>query len=186
MKKKALQEMTLEELWELFPIELSAHKSEWKEWADEEIALLKNLLQDYPAVYNHIGSTAIPPIKAKPIVDILVELPDCGTWSVVKDRLESHGYICMANGDHRMSFNKGYTPEGYAERVFHIHFHLPGDNQEVGFRNFLISHPDIAKTYENLKLGLSVRFRNNRDAYTEAKTDFVHHINILAKKESAN
>ena len=88
----------------------------------------------------------------------------------------------MSASDKRMSFNKGYTPEGYAERVFHIHFHLTGDNDEIRFRDYLIAHPDIAKEYEGLKLSLLPRFKHNRDAYTEAKTDFVRRICGLARK----
>lgn len=74
-EKKALAEMTLEELWELFPIVLSPHQPRWEKWAANEISLLSVLLADHSPVINHIGSTAVAGIMAKPIVDILVELP---------------------------------------------------------------------------------------------------------------
>ena len=192
--RKELKDMTLEELWALFPIVLVPHKLEWKEWAEEEIAFLGDLLSDFSPVINHIGSTAIPTIWAKPIIDILVEVPyeeNNNSPSEIRERIkdkerikelmEGNGYICMSESGDRMSFNKGYTPEGYAERVFHIHFHRVGDNDEVYFRDYLIKHPEVAKEYEVLKLGLLPEYRNNRDGYTEAKPDFVSNITAIAK-----
>ena len=138
--------------------------------------MLSDLLSGFDKRISHIGSTAIPGIMAKPIVDILIEIPSATDKDAVKRVMESAGYICMSASGERMSFNKGYTPEGYAERVFHIHFHPTGDNEEIRFRDYLIAHPDIAKEYESLKLGLLPKFRHNRDAYTEAKTDFVRRV----------
>ncbi|MBD5298434.1 MAG: GrpB family protein [Bacteroides sp.] len=176
MRYKELKDMTLEELWELFPIVLSPHNSKWASWADDEIRLLSTLLEEYAPVINHIGSTAIPDIKAKPIVDILVEIAPDVRWQSIREILEQNGYICMSESEIRMSFNKGYTPQGYADKVFHIHIHRTGDNEEILFRNYLISHPEIAKEYERLKMSLLPEYTNNRDGYTEAKTEFVKRI----------
>lgn len=173
--------MTLEELWELFPIVLTPHNPDWAEWAEEETATLSTLLSGFDKRITHIGSTAIPGIMAKPIVDILVEIPVETDKEAIRKIMEGAGYICMSASDRRMSFNKGYTPEGYAERVFHIHFHHTGDNDEIRFRNYLTSHPDVAKEYESLKLSLLPQFMHDRDAYTEAKTTFVKRICALAK-----
>lgn len=181
---KDLKDMTLEELWELFPLVLSTHNPQWGEWAEEEMAILSRLLSGFDIRISHIGSTAIPGIMAKPTVDILVEIPDETDKDSIRKIMESAGYICMSVSDERMSFNKGYTPEGYAERVFHIHFHHKGDNDEIRFRDYLIEHPDIAKEYERLKLSLLPQFRHNRDAYTEAKTDFIKRICDLAKSHA--
>ena len=77
----------------------------------------------------------------------------------------------MSVSDSRMSFNKGYTPAGYADKVFHVHFH--GDNDEIRFRDYLIAHPEVAKEYEILKLSLLPKYKNDRDGCTEAKSGFV-------------
>ena len=180
---KALREMSLEELWQLFPIELSAPRPEWKLWAAEEISHLTALLARFNPVINHIGSTAIPTIRAKPIVDLLVEVPRTADREQLQALMLGSGYLCMNSTPTRMSFNKGYTPSGYAERVFHIHIHLNGDNDEVRFRDYLLSHPEAAADYEALKQSLLPRFRNNRDAYTDAKADFVHRILRISKQE---
>lgn len=172
------------ELWELFPIVLSPYNPQWPEWAKEEINALSGLLSAYTPIISHIGSTAIPNIQAKPIIDILVEISPDIDWQLIKSEMESAGYICMSVTDTRMSFNKGYTPRGYAEKVFHIHIHAIADNDEIYFRDYLLTHPDVAREYETLKLGLLPKYRNNRDGYTEAKTDFVKRITDLAKAHS--
>ena len=118
MSQRNLKDMTLAELWELFPIVLAVYNPDWSEWANEEILELTALLKDYSPIINHIGSTAIPNIQAKPIIDILVELNPDTDWPRIKERMETAGYICMSVSDSRMSFNKGYTPAGYADKVF--------------------------------------------------------------------
>ena len=180
--KKNLKDMTLEELWELFPIVLTRHDPHWADWTEEEMAILSNQLSGFDKRISHIGSTAIPGIMAKPIVDILVEIPPSTDNEKIRKTMEDAGYICMSVSGERMSFNKGYTPEGYAERVFHVHFHPIGDNDELYFRDYLIAHPDVAKEYEHLKLSLFPKFKHNRDAYTKAKTDFVKRISALARR----
>ena len=180
---KDLKEMTLEELWQLFPIILSPHRPEWKEWADDETRVLSHLLESFSPIINHIGSTAIPAIQAKPIVDILVEIPSATDFSAVRTTMENSGYICMSQSDRRISFNKGYTPHGFDKKVFHIHVHLTGDNDEILFRDYLIDNPAVARRYETLKLSLLPRYRHDRDGYTEAKTEFVREITAIARQQ---
>ncbi len=181
---KRLEEMTLEELWELFPIVLVPYNPDWGEWAREEIRGLSLTLAEFNPVISHIGSTAIPDIHAKPIVDILVEVPAEAEWHLIREVMERSGYICMSESEKRISFNKGYTPAGYGERVFHVHVHRSGDNDEILFRDFLNSHPDYAREYEALKLSLLPQYRNDRDGYTGAKAEFVRKIISLAESMS--
>lgn len=180
---KNLAEMTLRELWELFPIVLVDHHPQWKDCATKEIINLTHMLVEFSPEINHIGSTAIPSIKAKPIIDILVELPVNIPFQHVIDLMKRAGYIMMSSSATRLSFNKGYTPHGYAYEVFHIHVRRYGDNDEIYFRDYLISHPASAREYESLKTSLLPRFRNDRDGYTAAKTQFVTGITALAKSK---
>ena len=177
---KKLSEMTLEELWLLFPIILTAHQECWKEWYLEEENLLKKVLPQVERI-SHIGSTAISSIWAKPVIDILVEIPKEGNLFVYKDLIALNGYICMSESEKGLSFNKGYTEIGFAERVFHLHLRYTGDNYELYFRDYLNEFPDIAKEYEKLKLSLWKEYEHNRDAYTNAKTGFVKKYTEQAK-----
>lgn len=182
---KPLSEMTLEELWELFPIFLTEHQDCWAGWYRDEADILRGILGPGPELH-HIGSTAIDGIWAKPIVDILIEAGDMPALGAAKEALKAAGYICMADSGSRVDFNKGYTPEGFAQRVFHLHLRLQGDHGEIYFRDYLNSHPEAAKEYEALKLGLWKRYEHDRDGYTGAKAEFVGRIMELCKKEYGN
>ena len=179
----SLEEMSLEELWQLFPIFLREHQDEWKDWYEEERLQLLSFLPEHQIVrLSHIGSTSVKTIWAKPIVDILLEIPKETDMTVMKDLLLQNGYLLMSESQGRMSFNKGYTPSGFAERVFHLHLRYEGDHDELYFRDYLQEHPAVAKDYEKLKLSLWKQYEHNRDAYTEAKTEFIKNYTERAKK----
>lgn len=173
--------MTLAELWQLFPIELTPHNPAWADWYQEEAALLRQYLHPEHIRIHHIGSTAIPAIWAKPIIDILLEVTDRQTMQRVAAVLVAHGYLQMSANEQRISLNKGYTPQGFADKVFHIHLRLPQDNDELYFRDYLQAHPAIARAYEALKLSLWHRYEHDRDGYTAAKGDFIRRHTQVAK-----
>lgn len=180
-----LSEMSLEELWQLFPIFLTEHQSCWENWYAEEENFLKKQIPQVERI-SHIGSTTISSIWAKPIIDILMEMPKTCDLSVIKDLIVNSGYICMNQSDERISFNKGYTENGFDEKVFHLHLRYAGDNSELYFRDYLIRHPDIANEYERLKLKLWKEYEHNRDGYTNAKSEFVKKYTERAKEEYKN
>lgn len=166
--------MTLEELWELFPIILTEHKSYWKQWFMEEMNFLQqNLPKEQIVCISHIGSTAIEGIWAKPTIDMLVEIPENESLIHLKKPIEECGYICMAESEERIDFNKGYTSQGFAERVFHLHLRYEGDNDELYFRDYLNLDTVAAHEYEQLKLDLWKRYEHDRDTYTKCKSDFI-------------
>ena len=180
---KSLEDMTLEELWQLFPIFLREHQLEWKDWYEEERLRLLSFLPEYQIVrLSHIGSTSVETIWAKPIVDIMLEIPKETDMAVTRDLLLQNGYLLMSESQGRMSFNKGYTPSGFAKRVFHLHLCYEGDHDELYFRDYLQEHPAVAKNYEQLKLSLWKQYEHNRDAYTDSKTDFIKKYTKEAKK----
>ncbi|MCI8443282.1 MAG: GrpB family protein [Provencibacterium sp.] len=180
--KKSLSEMSLQELWELFPIRLTAYQQCWKGWFEQEREALTGSLQETGLVrLSHIGSTAVAGIWAKPIIDILAEFNAAGETERIQAALKANGYRCMSRGSGRASFNKGYTEEGFAERVFHLHVRPAGDCDELYFRDYLQAHPAAAKEYERLKLSLWRDFEHDRDGYTDAKADFVREYTEKAK-----
>ena len=165
--------MSLEELWQLFPIILTESNPSWKDWFEEEKEYLEKVIGENVLIH-HIGSTAIEGIWAKPIVDILIEVENREKMCAYARLIEENGYIIMnENQASRISLNKGYTKFGFAEKVFHVHLRMIGDNNELYFRDYLNSHFDIAKEYEELKLLLWKKFEYDRDGYTEAKTEFI-------------
>lgn len=183
---KSLSEMTLEELWELFPIIISEHKAYWDDWYREEEKRIIGFLPIKEMRINHIGSTAINGIWAKPIIDILLEIPENVSIEDVKKILTTKGYICMSEEENRKSFNMGYTSEGFAEKVFHLHLRYHGDNDEIYYRDYMNDHPVLAQKYEELKLSLWKKYEHNRDAYTDAKSLFIEKYTEYAKKMYKN
>ena len=93
------------------------------------------------------------------------------------------GYTSMSETSDRLSFNKGYTEEGFAERVFQLHLRYIGDNDELYFRDYLIEHANIAIEYERMKLKLWKKYEFNRDDYTNSKTDLIQKYTEKAKLE---
>ncbi|MBO0409643.1 GrpB family protein [Enterococcus hulanensis] len=183
---KNLEEMTLEELWELFPIILKEHRAEYADWYEEEQQNLTKLLAEFEIQrINHIGSTSVEGLIAKPIVDILLELPEGYDLEKVTALLEKAGWILMIKDKEKqtLDFNKGYTPAGFAEKVYHLHVRALGDWGELYFRDYLQKYPEAARQYEELKLSLKEKYEHNRDAYTDAKTEFVQKYSQKGREE---
>lgn len=115
-------------------------------------------------------------------MDILIELKSKDDLIGVANQLVNHGYKMMSPTHKRISLNKGYTHQGYDERVFHIHLRVKGDNDELYFRYYLIEFPEVAKKYEMLKIELAKEFKHNRDEYTNQKHEFINAINLKSKE----
>ena len=91
----------------------------------------------------------------------------------IEGNVERNGFIRISSSLNRISLNRGYTPKGFADKVYHLHIRHEGDNNEIYFRDYLNEHPKVAKEYEMLKLSLWKKYEHNRDGYTDAKSEFV-------------
>ena len=173
---KLLSEMTLAELWQLFPIVLSEHDPAWKNFYADEEKLLQKHFGKNAARIRHIGSTAVAGLIAKPTVDILLEVDEKSDVDMIRQLAIECGYSVMAETtvpEYQLDLCKGYTPLGFAEKVFHLHIRHLGDWDEPVFCEYLKQHPDKAKEYAALKTKLQKQFKHDRDAYTEAKGEFI-------------
>lgn len=180
---KKLSEMTLEELWELFPITLVEHKEYWKDYYCEMEEYLSCKLAECKIVrMSHVGSTAIDNIWAKDIVDILVEISGSENIDNVAKVIEKAGFIKMSSSNSRYSFNWGYTEEGFADKIYHLHLRYERDNDELYFRDYMQENPLLAREYEVLKLRIWKQYEHDRDGYTAAKSEFVKKYTDEAKK----
>ena len=136
---KPLEELSYAELMALFPIVLVPHRDEWREqYAREKARLLARLPGGDIFRLSHVGSTAIEGIWAKPTVDMVLEAADAAAFKRLDAVIPTCGYIRMRSGAGRVSFNRGYTPKGFTQEVFHLHLRLPGDADEV-FSSAIIS-----------------------------------------------
>ncbi len=182
---KELSEMTLEELWELFPIILKDYNPDYLLWYEiEKEKLVQHLGPDTIVRISHIGSTAVPGLLSKPIIDILMEVSKECDRGFITDQLKKMNWILMNSNDmpsFKQTFNKGYTKYGFEEKVYHLHVRYLDDWNELYFRDYLLEHPSVATEYAELKKKLKEEYEHDRDAYTNAKEAFVLHYTDLAK-----
>lgn len=174
----------------IYPVILSEYNPAWPEWFAEEKEKLERLIgTENIARINHFGSTSVPGLTAKPTVDILLQINEDTDINKLIAALPSPDYICLSGAGLTMPtppphlmFLKGYLPDGFAEKVYHIHVRYPGDWDELYFRDYLIAHPETASKYAALKTKLHKDFGHDRDGYTKAKTAFIREVTEKARK----
>ena len=167
-------------------VKLVSHNPKWKLLYEEESLFLHKILDGYIAGIAHIGSTAIPGIIAKPIIDIALAVKDIAKVQEIIENMESHGYIyrgeILLGIPDRYLFVKGTENI----RTHHIHLmpitHYEWETHRL-FRDYLISHPETAKSYENLKIELMHQFPTDRSSYLEGKSSFIQNVIKTAKNE---
>jgi GrpB-like predicted nucleotidyltransferase (UPF0157 family)/GNAT superfamily N-acetyltransferase len=173
----------------IYPIILSEYNFAWPEWYAEEKLNLERLIGiENIARISHFGSTSVPGLTAKPTVDILLEIKEDADTSKLIESLSSPDYICLNPPDMptpppHLMFLKGYLPDGFAEKVYHIHVRYHGDWDELYFRDYLIAHPETAAEYAELKVKLHKNLEHDRDGYTYAKTAFIREVTQKAKED---
>ncbi len=156
---------------------------EWPElFREEKRHLLSCLPNDLIRRIEHFGSTAVPGLSAKPIVDILVEVTDLEATRVrIAPLLESQGYDYFwrpTHGDDGPPFYAWFIKRDPQSgvRTHHIHM-VEADFAEhwdrLLFRDYLIAQPEVAAEYERLKAQLASASTNDRVAYTQGKTQFI-------------
>jgi len=189
MSKTLIQESDEERRARIYPVILSIYNPAWQEWFAEEKANLEQLVGiENITKISHIGSTAVPGLAAKPTVDILLEINEATDINRLTSALPPQEYIClnkealtMPTPPPHLMFLKGYLSDGFAEKVYHIHVRYPGDWDELRFRDYLITHPETAAEYADLKHSLFKNYEHDRDGYTNAKSEFIKNTIIKAK-----
>lgn len=182
---KSLNEMTNAELGQLFPIIIADYSDQWPDLYEAEAKLITNKLQTDLIKINHIGSTSIPGLKAKPTIDMLLQVADQIDIQKLKNIFKSLEYSINYRPENpapHLTFVKGYTNQGFKGQAYHVHVRYLGDWDEIRFRDYLSMHKDIAKEYEALKLKLARKYPNDREAYTDSKTEWIEKINNLTRK----
>ncbi len=157
---------------------LHPHNPDWIDKFTEEEKLIKKLLGTIAIDIQHIGSTAIPHIMAKPIIDIAVLIPTLEEAHLLVPVLEQHGYLYEKekSSQERFYFVKG-DPEEYHLSLAQPHTYSYWKRQ-ILFRDYLKLHPEVAKEYEKLKLEA---LTTNASNYLRAKGPFIEKVLELAE-----
>ena len=173
-------------------VDIAPYDPAWAESFRREREHLQSCLpNDLIGRIEHFGSTAVPGLAAKSIVDILVEVSDLQATRVhIAPLLEAQGYEYFwrpTHGDDGPPFYAWFIKRNpqTGTRTHHIHM-VEGDFTEhwdrLVFRDYLIEHPEVTREYENLKVGLACASQRDRVAYTRGKTDFIVKVTEEAKR----
>jgi GrpB-like predicted nucleotidyltransferase (UPF0157 family) len=164
-------------------IEIVPYDAEWPmRFAEEEVRLLRSLPADLMIRIDHIGSTAVPGLSAKPIIDVQVEVTDLErvrreVVPIMKDL--AYEFIWRPSiGEHGPFYAWFIKRNAKGERTFHVHMVEPDAASEdrILFRDHLRRHPAEVLRYEKLKRALSEAYPNNRDSYTKGKFDLIRSV----------
>jgi GrpB-like predicted nucleotidyltransferase (UPF0157 family) len=158
-----------------------AYDARWPALFLEEGQAIRAALGDVALRIDHIGSTAVPGLVAKPIVDIQISVAAFEPLDAFRVPLERRGYVYRADNTER---TKRYFREPPSTRRTHIHVRRAGSFSEqltLLFRDFMRTHPAWARRYADLKTALAERYAKDRHRYTEEKRPFTW--NVLAEAD---
>jgi GrpB-like predicted nucleotidyltransferase (UPF0157 family) len=161
-------------------VRVVSHQNSWKASFEEEAARLRDELGADLLKVEHVGSTSIPGLDAKPILDIVIAVESLRKVAALTPGLENLGYIRRPNGDTptRLFFAKG--PE--ASRTHHLSVtELDSDTwtEQVAFRDYLMANEEVRDEYRALKRRLARLHPYDRPAYTAKKADFIQQVLTL-------
>ena len=164
-------------------VRLIPYTVEWEQLFEEEKARLQTAVGEYVLDIQHVGSTSIPGIVAKPIIDIAIAVRNFEEASVCIEPIEQLGYEyrCENGIPRRHYFTKGKP------RTHHLHMNEIESrdwSDQIIFRDHLIRHPEIAKQYAELKMELAQQYPQDRQAYLDNKAPFIERILQLARSEA--
>jgi len=167
------------------PFVIVDYDSAWPVVFEREKSRIVSIIGPHVLAIEHVGSTAVPGLAAKPIIDILVGIPSLREAAACVVPLASIGFEYVpeyeAEIPDRRYFRKG-PPTG---RTHHLHMVEHGGafwERHLLFRDFLRVHPERAREYARLKRDLASRFRGDREAYTNGKKDFVRRVEEDARR----
>ena len=197
---KKISELSMDEFKKTFPIILKEYNANYKDWYESEKKIILNAVNFQDVIrINHIGSSAVKGLIAKPTIDILMEIDGCCNVTKLIDDLKGIGYgneiFTRRDDPMRLLLGKGYSSEGYAEKVYHLHVRYLGNWDELYFRDFLRENPEVSTEYGKLKQniikdiekGIIERVPNGMpNGYSNAKLAFVEKYSNIAKQEYQN
>ncbi|MTI46706.1 MAG: GrpB family protein [Firmicutes bacterium] len=162
-------------------IEVVNYSSDWKKIYNEESKKINEIMGYIINESHHIGSTSIPGIKAKPVIDILIIVEDIKEIDKYDLQMKELGYV--PKGEYGIK-GRRFFMKGGNNRTHHVHIYEVGNEEierHINFKDYLISHPDKAKQYSELKEKLAQEHTYDIDGYIEGKSKFIKEIDKKAK-----
>lgn len=156
-------------------VEVVPHDPRWRDAFAAEAKRVASALGDNVSAVHHIGSTAIPDIHAKPVIDLLVEAGDIAEVDGRSSAMELLGYEVM--GEYGIPGRRYFRKDnGEGIRTHHVHVFEAGSaeaERHLAFRDYMIAHPAEAQSYSELKRKLADEHPQSIDDYMDGKDDFI-------------
>jgi len=166
------------------PVEIVEYNPSWPlRFEQEREALLRTLASWLAGPIEHIGSTAIPGLAAKPVIDIMAAV---SSLEASRPAIAAAAEIGYCYFPYRLESEHWFCKPSPMFRTHHLHLMPFGSRQwldAIAFRDYLRTHPTIAAEYETLKRQLARDFHFDREGYTEAKDPFINRIINLAREQ---
>lgn len=165
------------------PVVIVPYQTEWPLLFEQEATRIRAALGDLLVSLEHIGSTSVPGLAAKPIIDMLAGLRSLDDTPRFAPALINLGYRYFPEHETEMPDRRYFSRILDDNHGYHLHMVEPGTRfyqRHLAFRNYLRGHPETAAEYAALKLELSAKFGSDREGYTAAKTDFIQRVERLA------
>jgi GrpB-like predicted nucleotidyltransferase (UPF0157 family) len=159
------------------------YRPEWPGMFNSEQALLADALAHADPVIEHVGSTSVPGLAAKPVIDILIGLHDFGIADSMVPAIVSLGYVYVSKYEDVMPYRRFFTRTIDGVRSHNLHMVGIGGEfwkRHLLFRDWLRTHPDDLDGYAELKRSLAEREWRNVNEYADAKTEFIRRIEHIA------
>ena len=166
------------------PVVIADCDPQWPILYQEEKGRILEAIGRVIVAIEHIGSTAVPGLGAKPIIDIMVAVSHLADAEECIQPLKGIGYEYAPELEVSMP-QRRYFDKGPAEARIHLHMvELAGEfwQRHLLFRDFLRDHPQVAQEYEQLKRELAAEYGLDRAGYTEAKTSFIRSVEARARR----
>jgi GrpB-like predicted nucleotidyltransferase (UPF0157 family) len=169
------------------PVVIRDYDPQWPALYEEEKALILGAISEWVVAIEHVGSTSVPGLAAKPIIDITVAVRQIGDALHCIPPLATVGYFYVPSAEvyipERRYFSKG-------PQARHRHLHMVEATsafwqEHILFRNYLRAHPATAQEYAALKRRLAETYGSDHMGYTDAKGDFIHSVVAQARAEQA-
>jgi GrpB-like predicted nucleotidyltransferase (UPF0157 family) len=158
------------------------HDPHWSVLFQREADRLVQIMEVEIVAIHHFGSTAIPHIYAKPIIDILIEVHEIERVDELNEKMIGLGYL--PKGEFGISGRRFFIKGDEENRTHHLHFYRTGHpevERHLVFRDYMIVHPQEAEAYSRLKIELAQLFPTDIDGYNAGKTGFIKEIDRKAK-----
>jgi GrpB-like predicted nucleotidyltransferase (UPF0157 family) len=162
------------------PVFVVPYDEAWPLLYQEERARIERAIGPWVEEIEHVGSTAVPGLAAKPIIDIMVGVRSLEDSPILVERLVGIGYEYVPEFEQVFPLRRYFRKMQEGRRTHQIHL-VERSNAEwwdrhLLFRDYLRVHPEVAEEYARLKYELSGRFGEDREAYTDAKTAFISEV----------